>query len=480
MANNKREEDFNILFRDYKFCLVINMKNKEEWLSSNSDYYMESSSWHYETGDYYYGEFVILENAAIIRFMWPENLYEKNINIYLDKGFNPLNADFIRKVCILHAFYFKKGLDIEYIGVDADGKTVELDKGRVFSMIKGELNIGSGWYNKDTDSERIIKPEVRHYIDKSKSDVSNRLYSVAMYNFLIGLGRKNIYDKFINYWSSINAYYNFMIKLYNNKVKREFINLKGYINEDYLPKEKNIEKICIDVADRNGLAMLYYMYFYSGNIEYKETTFAEICKLYIEGDNNITPAGKYKRFDEEYINKNFIEKYLSDNKIDNNISDENKRQLVDYILTIFLPCKLRNRFIHGNETVPIVVSDISWEYEVLKKLSDKMEEFLNKVLPKSFPDDNNIVYFSRYDTKMLFDKVYTKQSIVGNDQKKCLNARNDVSEKIDNMLIDNNDILNDSEMIRYFYEWWPTSDQRKNLEKSVKKMGENKENKEDN
>jgi hypothetical protein len=30
-------------------------------------------------------------------------------------------------------------LDIEYIGVDADGKTVELDKGRVFSMIKGEL-----------------------------------------------------------------------------------------------------------------------------------------------------------------------------------------------------------------------------------------------------------------------------------------------------------------------------------------------------
>jgi hypothetical protein len=52
--------------------------------------------------------------------------------------------------------------------------------------------------------------------------------------------------------------------------------------------------------------------------KYKETTFAEICKLYIEGDNNITPAGKYKRFDEEYINKNFIEKYLSDNKIDNN------------------------------------------------------------------------------------------------------------------------------------------------------------------
>jgi hypothetical protein len=271
-----------------------------------------------------------------------------------------------------------------------------------------------------------------------------------------------------------------MIQLYNNKVKREFKDLKGYINEDYLPEEKNIEKICIDVADRNGLAMLYYMYFDSGNIEYKETTFAEICKLYIEGDNNITPAGKYKRFDEEYINKYFIKKYLSDNKIDNNISDENKRQLVDYILTIFLPCKLRNRFIHGNETVPIVVSDISWEYEVLKKLSDKMEEFLNKVLPKSFPDDNNIVYFSRYDKKMLFDKVYTKQSIVGNDQKKCLKARDDVSEKIDNMLIDNNDILNDSEMIRYFYEWWPTSDQRKNLKKSVKKMGENKENKEDN
>jgi hypothetical protein len=58
-----------------------------------------------------------------------------------------------------------------------------------------------------------------------------------------------------------------MIQLYNNKVKREFKDLKGYINEDYLPEEKNIEKICIDVADRNGLAMLYYMYFDSGNIE---------------------------------------------------------------------------------------------------------------------------------------------------------------------------------------------------------------------
>ena len=227
---------------------------------------------------------------------------------------------------------------------------------------------------------------------------------VALYSFMLGMGRNKIYDKFVNYWTAMNSYYVYLLDKY---IK----NTNGIKPKD----NKN---------DQDGFAMLHAYHFNS--FKYiKNLLWKIIKKLYKpikegnENSGNIQDKEK-KKFKQDFLYRQTMaeniaviaDEYIAKCKEKNIFfSDEQRADLERFISVVSIPYMWRNNFIHGNTTIPIIKDSRFYMLKKMDYIVGKMEEFLMEVIQVMF--DGNVEFDDK--TKEVFTEYLTnKENNTGN------------------------------------------------------------------
>lgn len=297
--------------------------------------------------------------------------------------------DLLRKSYLLHAVIYDSALSIKTISVYINDEKVEFDKKTpmfpfVYSMIEqNQLKLG-----RIKGDKRIIYTILNN--TKTKSNEDMRLCS--LYAYMLSQSKKYEVEKFLNLWTSMNAYYNVYAKCFEEiRIKRE----------DFKKKNKNriykIENKCLGMMirliennalfpnkpdDKEEYKTAYKMMQYT----LPEYVSSNLEQLYNESKENINKSVKAS---------DFIELYK--------IVEPLNLSLYVFLLIVF-PYHIRCNIFHGSNVIPIVASYKDLEISNLRIVNMYLEKFLSDNIPHLF--DETIMNENEYLlVKEYLDKV---------------------------------------------------------------------------
>ncbi|MCR4789015.1 MAG: hypothetical protein K5888_10545 [Lachnospiraceae bacterium] len=363
--------------------------------------------------------------------------------------------DAFRKAYILYALCTGKGLEIEKINILCDGaliRSIQSKDDVAFPFIYSML--GNTSLIRDHDvigSDGIFENKtIAKYLATSKrSDNQSDKKIVALYAFLLGRSREYEVDRFINFWTAINAIYGFLCQEHNTQVKKLITGI---------PKEK-LEEVDVTVEELKELL--------TPTLAKKDML---QIKIFSKTLKNIYNTGRYKlnndidhilnEFNNDYhdVYRHFAEKYVDpEGRLrfkytemyslvmgESTTTDPDLIKELDYLdkwaskmgisthalLTIYEPYYMRNYYIHGNETQTLI-SD-NYHLNMLSCLNYFMDRVLCDFIPALFNENKlkellSIVHGIIYDqqkgdkkeidkkAKKLAQKVKKGQWIIGKE-----------------------------------------------------------------
>ena len=143
------------------------------------------------------------KDAAAVRFsMGTKKTFEDLISFRVD-----LVKDAMRKMYLLHAMRFDTRLRVRSITVTIDGESQTYEQGYpgfpfLYSMLTAKsLGLPEGWRDREFLTTVLTAT-------KSKTDSDHRY--ACLFSFLAGTGKVYESEKFICYWTAVNALYNYI------------------------------------------------------------------------------------------------------------------------------------------------------------------------------------------------------------------------------------------------------------------------------
>ncbi len=141
------------------------------------------------------------KDAASVRFeMGVKKTHEDLISFRVD-----LVKDAMRKMYLLHAMRYDARLRVRSVSVTIDGEPQIYEQGYpgfpfLYSMLTAKrLDLPESWHDREFLTTALTAT-------KSKSDSDPRF--VCLFSFLAGTGKAYESEKFVCYWTAVNALYN--------------------------------------------------------------------------------------------------------------------------------------------------------------------------------------------------------------------------------------------------------------------------------
>lgn len=165
--------------------------------------------------------------------------------------------DTFRKVYLYHLLHFGKELSVHTITLKINGEETtisENDGVAEFPYMFSMLTIPDTFKLNTFDDELIFK-----IIETSKTQQYKRDEYAGLYAFLGGIGKLYVNDRFIYYWTAINAFYNCISSCYNNKLYSELAEDPDYtaLSEKDQKELRTFLHLGYDEKNMNALAILY-------------------------------------------------------------------------------------------------------------------------------------------------------------------------------------------------------------------------------
>ena len=392
-------------------------------------------------------------------------IYQKGICVHAFVG-NKINIwdfeknmviihDAFRKAYILYTLYNGNGLEINNIRILIDGVELysignneDIAYPYVYSMLGNTKVIRK--HDMPGKNSVFCNRAIADHISTSKRSVDqNDKRIVAMFAFLLGRSREYEMDRFLNYWTAINAVYGYLCLEHNKRIKKMINNLPEEKLEEAEISADELKELLTPVLAKKDMlqikifAKLLRKKYNTG----RNSVNNDIDKLLQEFNNDYHDA--YKFFSESYVDDNgkirfSFEKLYSlitgESRADNDKQKEEyayfekwagKMGISTYaLLTIYEPYYMRNYYIHGNET-QMMISD-TYHLNLLSCLNYFMDRLLCDFIPALFDEGSliellSIVHGIIYDqekgnkkdtdtkAKKLAQKVKKGQWIIGKE-----------------------------------------------------------------
>ena len=327
--------------------------------------------------------------------------------------------DALRKAHLLYALCVGKGLKVEKYKVFLNGKLcseiTDDNSGQfpyVYSVLAGAdlINESAGHrFNGVFGNEKIMD----YFAHATRTDSRLDKKAVAVYAFLQGRSREFEVDRFINYWTSINAIYG----LLNEEHKKIIEERVAELPEEYLVDKPVIKEDLVHLfspygeESDDGNKINMFVSVIEGKRKFKKKS---------AGISQAERSAAWKKINEQYTDpyKIFADEYrdekgrirfsfgrLYDIAASNvpveklEFGDEKEKEsynkLVEWatelkcpvytFLSINKPYALRNHFVHGSE-VSVLISD-AYHLHMLSCLNYFMDQLLGEFIPYLFDDE---------------------------------------------------------------------------------------------
>ncbi|MBQ7775014.1 MAG: hypothetical protein IJ379_03750 [Lachnospiraceae bacterium] len=317
---------------------------------------------------------------------------------------NPLFRDAMRKLNILHIVKYDYILDMKKIKITIDGtrsKTYDKSSHLRFPFYYTSIPKGSlGLYRLQKLDGLSCAPWnnpclIKRVLETTQSDAEKDFLFIAMYSYLAGKNQEHEYNKFVYYWSAINAMGQYLPQIYNffqgannpkwNSTLSKFVRdpsqdavvlraLAYIINKN----DENFSSTRLDgdikKMEKNSVHMLRYEI---KNIDKNCDSLSELYQAAYEYETGTSVA------DSE--NAESYPKILEfiDNKI------KQKEDIFTFFL-LWYPYYWRNHYIHATRTIPVFYTYSDVETIVLKTINYFMENYIGTTLPHWFVLDEAI------------------------------------------------------------------------------------------
>ena len=366
-----------------------------------------------------------------------------------------VSHDAFRKAYILYALCAGKGLEIKKIKILCDGALIKSIKSKddvefpyIYSML-GNTSLTRTHDIMGSDGIFENKTIAEHLAKSKRSEDQSDKRIVALYAFLLGRSREYEMDRFINFWTAINAIYGFLCLEHNKRVRK-------LIND--IPEEK-LKEADVTVDELKELLTptlakkdMLQIKIFSKALRKKYSTARNSVNKDIDQiltDFNNDYHDVYRHFAEKYVDTEghlrlrFAKLYSLVTGA-STTADANLKKELDYLdewagkmgisthvlLTIYEPYYMRNYYIHGNETQTLI-SD-NYHLNMLSCLNYCMDRILCDFIPALFDENRlkellSIVHGIIYEqekndkketdkkAKKLAQKVKKGQWIMGKD-----------------------------------------------------------------
>ena len=322
-------------------------------------------AWKYSFGSVKNVLLYVSDQKATIAVLLGKILTIEDIISFKSKVFR----DAYRKVYLVHAFDRRIGLIPKQIDIYIDDQKYSFNDSYpgfpfLFSMINGKLDLDDSW--KD-----MIPAVVR--MPKHKMDDDLRMS--AVFSFLAAQGRKYSIDRFVNLWTSMNAYYSYLNTCYEH-----------YFKNNYTITEEELNKLKISSeADLLGSAV------WQLSEKYRKLTKSEADELW---KSNYDVERYLSGLTIEQINDlysdslQFLDSQEAERKYE--LLTERAETFGLSLFTFLLleyPYHYRCNYFHGNRSTLVLLAYNDYEYYVLKVINYFLETYLKTEIPKMFSED---------------------------------------------------------------------------------------------
>lgn len=292
-------------------------------------------------------EMHIVKNGIIVCFNRPK--YIEHDLILKDS----MVKDALKKAAMLHLIKYGYFFSYDTLRATIDDQTrfiYSSDKegnSLLYYLIENQLQ------SKMPDSW-MLDPVISTILNTAKSNYDRRFS--ALFALITAKGKRNITERFIYLWMSVNALYGFMAQIHPSHPKREVAQLSiiakyngcKYIGGNELEKRRCLAKI-LDYLDTISAEMLSRIKEDVEANDWKGTHLTEI--------------------------KNIVDETLGIGKID-----------PKGLFNFWIPYQLRCKYFHGEKELPLLCFAEERPLPALKWISSFLEEFLDKELVKWFDE----------------------------------------------------------------------------------------------
>ena len=281
-----------------------------------------------------------------------------------------LFRDALRKAYILHALLHDEGLQITAMKITIAGQSYILNEKTknfpfVFSMITtNRLHLSDAWHSAEV---------IRYYLDTCKTGSDTNYANCAVHAYLAAKSRRYRTDRFLNYWTAMNAYYNSI----SARFEDAYIAHNGSLGSTYKCKNYDspgigaltVSKIREDCILPKDLAKLpeFDSIYKDTNRKLFHAEGIDPDVLYEESrkhlDNRCAPDDPYRELYEA--------------------ADTMGIPLFVYLLLIY-PYMLRCNYFHGSKVQPVISAYTDPEIFDLWIINRFLERFLNDAIPEMF------------------------------------------------------------------------------------------------
>lgn len=288
-----------------------------------------------------------------------------------------LFRDVMRKVYLLHTLLFAQSLTIRSICISIDGQDTIFDNKQlhfpfVISML-GTRSLELGELRRHSGVIQTLLSAT-----KSSSEWDER--QCALYSYLLGKTRSFETDRFLNYWTAMNAYLNVFAKEYEIAESN-----KLHCSRKELPSAKKMYKI-----DNACIGSLISVLQPGACFPKKPDDLPEFRSAYhaidqeLFNNDNLEVLDLYQAAETDL----FFQKRDNTYKAYFDIADRIHLSLYVFLLLVY-PYWLRCNYFHGSKTAPIIASFIDPEIKDLNVVNCFLDRFLSMNIPRLY--EGNIV-----------------------------------------------------------------------------------------
>ena len=284
-----------------------------------------------------------------------------------------LFRDAYRKLYLLHAILYSKGLEVNDIRIVSWNKEESVYTTQdehfpfLFSMIP----------NKDVRLKPAWKNLSSYIVNTSKTKTDDDLRMAAVYAYLQSKGRTYAIDRFTNLWTSMNSFYSWIAQNYEKTLRNKFridedAKLKGnlkLVGNDSLSIMVLVSQIYEDYQVPEEDFDQLWAHFYDTEKCLMELRQSDIEKLYDDSLSWMT--GTPVSVEMKPLNA-CAERFGS--------------PLFTYLLLIY-PYHWRCNYLHGNRTTLLFSAYNDYELAALHTVNYFIDRFLNENIPEMFSDN---------------------------------------------------------------------------------------------
>ena len=347
----------------------------------------------YQYGKYQEISLAIGRQKAVITFKMS---VLKDIRDFIDMKVYPFK-DAYRKAYLLHTLLYDTGMKISKIDIFIDHTKHTLDSSMpnfpfIYSMIRNrEMGLTDAWKSKDM---------IDHFLGSTKTAIDTDMRSCAVMAFLAGKSRTYRTDRFLNFWTSINAYYSYIGDSFEKAYKKK----NGLEEDEDVPNKyrmNHLDNPCIGALICTDIKKdCYIKKKYDSSKEFSEVCESTNKLLYTCTDGNIDAL-----YEDALAN---LDNEIREGCPYNPLYEAAKKievPLFVYLLLLY-PYRLRCNYFHGSKVQPVIAGYRDPEIFDLNIINRFLERFLTEKIPSMFEetemsdeDLENIIRYCKYRDK---------------------------------------------------------------------------------